>query len=112
MRFFPNSRRHYSVTSSRNKTHGILNLFLPITSSSSIQGLDSKNKTLTTSVPAHAIRLPRDDSLWPSQQVGNHSSTILEPVYLNLIKYFSSLKALNKLRKLGLKNQIIAPDIS
>lgn len=34
----------------------------------------------TTSVPAHAIHLPKDDSLWPSQQEGSHTSTNLEPV--------------------------------
>lgn len=35
---------------------------------------------LTTSVPAHAIHLPTDDSPWPSQQEGSHKSTNLEPV--------------------------------
>ena len=34
----------------------------------------------TTFVPAHAIHLPRDDWLWPSQQEGSHKSTNVEPV--------------------------------
>lgn len=33
----------------------------------------------TTSVPAHAIHLPRVDSLWPLQQEENHMSTNQEP---------------------------------